>query len=184
MDQQLLLDFDAEPERILRPDDIFEQADENLLQKLSENRYVERKSARYSCDKLGKMFACGQIPLPMAGVIILGMEDDGSFSGCANLNQKQVNNAEKAPHEYCPDALVKIRHVSVTNQFWKTRLCNLISCILPERICCQNKFKKSFVRRGDSKYYFARKKFANYKTTRAKSALNKRLRLVLSQRLR
>lgn len=152
MEQQLTLDFDAEPERILHPDDIFERADEDLLRKLSENRCVERKSPRLSRSQLGENVCMWANTSPDGGVIVVGMEDNGNFSGCADLLPKQINNLEKAPHEFCPDAREKSRHVSVKNSKGKQDFVILFRVDYQSKFVVKTTSSKAFVRRGDSKY--------------------------------
>ncbi len=147
-----MLDFDAEPERILHPDDIFERANEDLLRKLSENRCVERKSAKYSRDKLGENVCMWANTSPDGGVVVVGMDDNGSFSGCASLHPKQINNLEKAPHEFCPDARVKTKQVIVENSKGKQDFVILFRVEYRSKSVVKTTSGKAFVRRGDSKY--------------------------------
>src|SRR5258708_6478522 len=89
---------------LLSPDEIYEKVDQELLQLLKEDRRVERKPAGMHTKDLGDYLGMWANTLPEGGLLIVGMENNGSFSGCHKLSQNQVNDIEKCQHTYCPDA--------------------------------------------------------------------------------
>ena len=52
---------------------------------------------------------------PDGGIIVLGIENDGAFSGCSSLSQGELNAREKAGYSYCPDAHYETKRIGVTN---------------------------------------------------------------------
>ncbi len=115
-DRQLMLDFESKPEQLLSPDEIFEQADEHLLQRLAEDRRIERKPATFSARNLGQYICMWANTAPDGGLIVLGMADKGAFDGCRTLSVKQVNSIDKSAHDYCPEAMIATKRVPVRNR--------------------------------------------------------------------
>src|SRR6266404_9914634 len=79
---------------------------------------THRASARYKnspffSSLLGDYFAMWANTLPEGGLLVVGMENDGSFSGCHKLSQNQLNEIEKCHQTFCPDARVESKRVPV-----------------------------------------------------------------------
>jgi hypothetical protein len=91
---------------LLSPDEIYEKVDQELLAVFKEDRRLERKPAGTHFDALGDYFAMWANTLPEGGLLVVGMENDGSFSGCHRLSQNQLNEIEKCHQTFCPDARV------------------------------------------------------------------------------
>ena len=77
-EKQLLLDFDANPKRLVSVDEIYLTATQQSLSEFSEDRRVERKPARYSGDSLGEYFSMWANTSPEGGLIVVGQFDNGS----------------------------------------------------------------------------------------------------------
>lgn len=92
------------PMALLTVDEIYEHADEALLERVKEDRRVERKSAGIQPKALGEYFSMWANTAPDGGVIEVGVENDGSISGCSSLSQEQLNALEQTGMVYCPDA--------------------------------------------------------------------------------
>ncbi len=110
--EQLNLTFHKHP-ALLSPDEIYEQIDQNLLSQLAEDRRLERKPSGIHGKDLGDYFSIWANTTPDGGLIVVGMENKGQFSGCHNLSEKQLNALEKSFHQYCPDAKVTCTRVEV-----------------------------------------------------------------------
>lgn len=152
MERQLTLDFGAKPELLLSPDDIFSQADDALLQKLFEDRRIERKSAKFSGSSLGEYICMWANTSPDGGLIVSGMANDGGFIGCTGLSSEQLNNLEKVGHVFCPDAKVETKRVPVRNLDGKQDFVLLFRVYYHPDFVVKTTAGKAFVRKGDSKY--------------------------------
>jgi hypothetical protein len=80
--EQLSLIFKRELP-VLSPDDIYQNANQDLLAKLDEDRRIERKPANTHGRKLGEYFSMWANTAPEGGLLVLGMENDGLFTGCS-----------------------------------------------------------------------------------------------------
>ncbi len=87
--QRELWDYVEKPTRLLRPDEIFEQANEELLRNLDESRYIERKSASFCGSPLGEYICMWSNTLPEGGVIALGVKNSGEIEGCLKLDSSR-----------------------------------------------------------------------------------------------
>ena len=102
LDGQLNLDF-AET-ALLSVDEIYAQATTSFLRSLPEDRRIERKPARVHAEHLGNIYFPMWANTPDGGLLVIGMDDDGTVSGCHSLSQGKLNDLERAGHVYCPDA--------------------------------------------------------------------------------
>lgn len=101
--EQLTLSFD-EPLALLGVDEIYQNLDQALWTLLKEDRRLERKPPGIHGRSLGEYFSMWANTVPEGGVVVLGQEDKGAFSGCRELSQDVINDLEKAARVYCPDA--------------------------------------------------------------------------------
>jgi ATP-dependent DNA helicase RecG len=51
--------------------------------------------------------------VPEGGILVVGQEDNGSFTGCSKLSQNALNDIEKAGRVYCPDARTDSKRIPV-----------------------------------------------------------------------
>jgi ATP-dependent DNA helicase RecG len=112
--EQLDLSFDTRL-ALLSPDEIYQNADQSILALLKEDRRIERKSAKTQGQLLGEYHSMWANTSPEGGILILGMENDGSVSGCLKLSQNELNDREKAAYIYCPDSRVDSKRIPVIN---------------------------------------------------------------------
>ncbi len=136
----------------MSPDEIFEVADASLLQKLSEDRRIERKRATFSGDSLGEYISMWANTSPDGGLIVSGMRNDGTFEGCAKLGADKINKLEKTAYTYCPEASVRTKHVEVQNIDGDVDFVLLTRVKYHSDLVVKNTANKAFIRRGDSKY--------------------------------
>ncbi len=108
---QLSLQFD-QILALLTPDEIYAQAEESLLRSISEDRRIERKSAKVKRSDLGEYFSMWANTAPDGGIIVVGMADNGEVQGCHGLSPGELNDSEKAGHEFCPEARWESKRVS------------------------------------------------------------------------
>lgn len=116
--EQMAFDFNAPLptlQQLWTPDDIFLNCDEAVLAKFKEDHRVERKSARIKQKDLAPYLSMWANTQPSGGVIFIGVEDDGSISGCAKLSQNQINDFHTVGR-LCPDARTELKNVPVKNK--------------------------------------------------------------------
>ncbi len=115
MEQLRLVYPDKKISHLLSPDEIYHAADESLLSELKEDRRIERKPAKTHPPILGQYFSMWANTVPSGGLLVLGMEDDGSFSGCSLLSPNELNDREKAYRTHCPECRTESKRIGVTN---------------------------------------------------------------------
>ena len=148
--QQLTLSF-ARHSSLLSPDDIYDGADQELLSRLAEDRRLERKAPGIHGKELGEYFSMWANTVPDGGLIVIGMEDDGQFSGCHKLTPDQLNSVEKSPHIYCPDAKIESKRIEVASADGAPSFVILYRVRYREDKCVRTASDKAYVRRGDEK---------------------------------
>ncbi len=150
-DQQTF-DFDAIPE-LLTPDEMYAKAtDASILQRWSEDRRIERKPPGYQPRPLGDYVSMWANTAPDGGLIVVGMEDKGQVSGCHNLSINQVNEIEKAPHIYCPDARFDSKRIPGTTPDGQQTYVIVFRVKYNDGKVVHTSEGKAFIRRGDEKH--------------------------------
>ncbi len=134
------------------PDEIFRKLDDALLSRLSEDRRIERKTASFAPSDIGDYIDMWANTSPDGGILVLGMHDKGGFEGCNKLSTKQMNEREKCGQNFCPDARVETKRVSVVN---KDGIDDFVIVFRvwfnPDRVVYTTA-RKVFFRSGDSKF--------------------------------
>lgn len=148
--QQLPLNYGSGALASLSPERIFEIATVDLLMRCREDRRVEWKPAGVQPRFLGEyisMFANS----PGGGILVVGLEDDGTPSGCARLSQSSLNDIEQCGSIFAPQATLKSKRVPFSDG---TRDSNFLLVFLIEyhqtRVV-ETSSGEAFVRHGASK---------------------------------
>jgi ATP-dependent DNA helicase RecG len=92
-------------------EEMYEGASVELFKLLKEDRRIERKPSGIHPRQLGDWFSMWANTNPDGGILVVGMEDDGTESGCAKLSQSDLNRLEKTGMEYCPDARFESKRI-------------------------------------------------------------------------
>lgn len=132
-------------------DDIYSAASQAVLDKLSEDRRIDYKSARISPRTMAEsivMFANNQ---PDGGVIVLGREADGTVSGCSSLSTSQLNDIEQADRVFCPDARCDFKRIPAVNVKGENDFLELIRVQYRTDRLVETTSGDAFIRSGDSK---------------------------------
>lgn len=108
--QQTLM-FDSIP--LLTPDEIYELADQALIAAVHEDRRIERKPAGFQPRPVGDYVCMWANTTPAGGILALGVDNNGVSMGCSQLAQDRLNDLERAPSIYCPDASVEMKRVPI-----------------------------------------------------------------------
>jgi ATP-dependent DNA helicase RecG len=162
---------------LLSPDEIYEGADQSLLSRLDEDRRVERKPSGVHGKELGEYLSMldedrrverkpsgvhgkelGEYlsmwanTVPDGGIIVVGMDDDGQFSGCHNLDSNQINALEKANHIYAPEARTESKRVGVISKRGEPSFVLVFRVRYREDKVVRTVSGHAFIRRGDEKH--------------------------------
>lgn len=137
---------------LLLPDEIYDKADYNLLTALKEDRRIERKPAKTHSPVLGEYFSMWANTAPDGGLIALGMENNGSFSGCSRLSHNELNEREKAAFTYCPDASCQSKRMLVRNIGGQEDFVLLFRVYYREDKVVRNVAGDGYIRIADSKH--------------------------------
>jgi len=111
---QFDLDF-MKPEPLMTPDEIYSSASQELLQRLNEDRRIERKPAGIHANAFGDYFSLWANAVPDGGIVVFGIENDGRITGCSQQTTARLNELERAGEVYCPDARYDCRRIPVVN---------------------------------------------------------------------
>lgn len=86
--QLSLIDLLEKPpiEAFYSPDQIYDSEDVSLFSRLTEDHRFDRKSAKIQPKELAKYLSgFGNGPSVDGGVLAIGIEEDGSITGCGHL---------------------------------------------------------------------------------------------------
>jgi len=148
--QQLFLPFDA-PEQLLSPDELFQREDTALLLRSEEDPRIEWKSARYQARALGDYFSMWANTPPDGGLLVVGLEANGTVTGCARLPQNKTNDLERAGDIYCPDARYDTKRLAVQNAEDRPDYLLLFRVFYRRDKVVKTTKGEAFTRRGSSK---------------------------------
>lgn len=151
LQEQLTLFFPETSRPLLTASEIFENANESLLSELKEDRRLERKPGTYPAKALADYFCMFANTKPDGGVIVVGQENDGTFSGCLRLPQHRINDIERAGDINCPDARFDIKRVRVHRADGKEDFVLLIRIFYRATKLVRTNSGEAFIRSGDTK---------------------------------
>jgi ATP-dependent DNA helicase RecG len=146
-----LFDF-FPPKRLelLSPSEIFSSADQAMLSSLREDNRLERKPAGFSGSSLAEYLSMWANTSPDGGLMAMGMNDDGTFTGCSILSPERLGNLE-ACQDTCPDARCEVRRVQVTKPDGGADFVVLVRVYYRKDRVVKTPQGTAFVRRGDKK---------------------------------
>jgi ATP-dependent DNA helicase RecG len=149
-DIQLAFDF-KRPLALLAVDEIYEHAAQEFLEKLREDRRIERKPSGIQPRALGDYFSMWANTLPDGGILAVGLENDGIASGCSSLSQDKLNSLEQTGMVYCPDARYQSKRIAVIRPDYQKDFILLFRvCYRPDKVV-ETVASEAFARIGDSK---------------------------------
>jgi len=112
---QFKLNFDRRPLDLYSPSELYASLDQRTLEELKEDKRLERKPANVQPRSLDYCFSMWSNTKPDGGLIVIGQEDGGLITGCSSCGTNHLNDLERAPVVYCPDAKYSSKQVPVTN---------------------------------------------------------------------
>lgn len=154
-DEQLLFNFDvcekADP-KLLSVDEIYSNADQELLTEIEEGRRYERKPRGIHQKELGTYVSMFANSPPDGGIIAVGVTDDGAFKGCKELTQTQINRVEQTAYSQCSDARCETKHVKVVNDKGEQDFVILLRTFYRQDKVVKTNGGEAYIRRGDSRH--------------------------------
>lgn len=119
MTQQLsLLELLEKPtvEALAKPDFIFSTTDWTLVVEHPENTRFDRKSSKIDPKDLAIcLSAFGNGPAVEGGVVIVGVEKDGTVTGCSSIPEGKLQQLEFMGRDHCPDGRFTTNRIGVIN---------------------------------------------------------------------
>ncbi len=151
---QLTLEFPPPPVKnsmLLSVTEIYDMADQSLLEELKEDRRIERKPIGTHNNNLGDYFSMWANTKPDGGIIVIGQENDGTLSGCIKGGQNHINDLERTGDIYCPDARYDIKRVAVRLSDGKDDFVMLLRIFYREKKLVRTVRNEAFIRIADTK---------------------------------
>jgi len=136
---------------LLSVSEIYEKADQSLLQELKEDRRIERKPVGFGADALGIYYSMWANTPPEGGLIALGVEDNGIISGCLKSEIKHINRIEESWDVYCPDARCESKRIPVQRANGEEDFVLLIRVYYNHRRVVRTSKGEAWIRLGDRK---------------------------------
>lgn len=152
MTKQLEFIWEKKPLALLNVQELFDEANNDLLRRIGEDNRIERKPAGIHVDQLSEYFSMFANTKPDGGLIVVGIENDGTISGCSGLSQNKLNDLEKTGYTYCPDAKHEIKRHSVTLNDGTSDFVLLFRVFYRQDKVVKTVRGEAFIRRGDSKH--------------------------------
>jgi ATP-dependent DNA helicase RecG len=98
---------------LLSPAEIFAGADQSMLETLKEDKRIERKPCGLHREQVAEYVNMWSNTPPDGGLLVMGMNDDGTWEGCSGIEQAALNRLEN-PQELCPDAPCETKRIPIT----------------------------------------------------------------------
>lgn len=117
MGNQLSFDFSAPRTslpQLWSADDIYRTFSAEVLETFSEDRRLELKSPRTEAKDIAQYLSMFGNTLPDGGVIVIGVENDKTISGCKSLSADKINKIDEM-RVYCSDAKWISKNIEITN---------------------------------------------------------------------
>ncbi|MBU4527920.1 MAG: putative DNA binding domain-containing protein [Hoeflea sp.] len=103
-------------ESLTKPDQVFHSEEWQFVTRHPETTRFERKSARVDQKVLAKcLSAFGNGPAVEGGVVCIGIENDGSVTGCKSYPESKIQSLEYMGREHCPDGRFETNRLKVKN---------------------------------------------------------------------
>ena len=140
------------PVQLLGPREIFERADERFIDRLVENSSVEKKNGKVNKSVLSEYFSMWANTSPDGGLMLVGVENDGTKTGLLSLNDKQVSDIELAGPHLCNDAKYERKKIRIINNKGLDDYVLLFYVKYNPNRVVENHKHEAFIRRGDEKH--------------------------------
>ena len=153
MSRQLTLSFDPPTDTLIQlwtPDEIYDRASDANISIFSEDRRFERKGAAVQPKSLAEYLSMWSNTQPHGGLIAVGIENDGTISGCKGLSPNKKNALESLS-ALCPDARWASKEVAVLNDKGRPDYILLFQVSYRPDKLVETSSGDAFIREGDKK---------------------------------
>ena len=138
------------PPEVLTVEEIWATATPEMLQRLREDRRVERKPAGIHAKELSKYFSMWANTTE-GGLIAVGIEDGGKVTGCLAKGTPHLNTLDTHARDMCPDAKVDVRFIQTTNVSGQQDMIMLFRVHYNPKRVVKTTSGEAYIRYGDSK---------------------------------
>jgi len=121
------------------------------IEALNEDRRFERKSAGVHAQEIGDYLSLFSNSAPDGGLIVVGVENDGKFSGCHKAHYKHLNELERAGDVFCADARFASKRVPILNSNHEEDFVILFRVQYRRDKVVETSKGEAYVRHGESK---------------------------------
>ena len=153
MTDQLAFDFNPPKQalpQLWTPDDIWKAADQDVIGQFAEDHRVERKSWRVNQKALAEYLSMWANSQPHGGLVFIGVEDDGTITGCAEAPTDHLNSLETS-RRLCPDARHEFGRIPVVNNRGEPDFVLVLRVYYNATKLVETVDGSAFVREGDQK---------------------------------
>jgi ATP-dependent DNA helicase RecG len=169
MSQQFEFDFDSavnanDNAALWTPRDIWVRLNQQVIEYLGEDRRFERKGCKkIGLDDLASYYSTFS-NTPDGGLIVFGIEDDGTIVGCNSLSQNQLNDIETLHLTRCPQAKPEFKRFAVIVN-GKPDFCYSIYVPYVGKLIETNK-DEAWIRYGESRHKMSDEEKRDFRSTR------------------
>jgi len=146
-----MLLFEHEPHDLLTVDELYSRLDPLVMAQLEEDRRIERKSPGIHAADLADYLVVFSNTPPDGGIILVGIEDDGTVVGCQDISTQRRNNLERCGDTHTTGARYDVRTVAVTTSKGSPGFLLAFRVSYSKDRLIENTKGDAFIRRGDSK---------------------------------
>lgn len=101
---------------LVKPDQVFNSDDWRFVVSHPETTMFDRKSSRIAPAGLAEcLSAFGNGPAVEGGVVLIGVEKDGTVTGCSALSEEKLQQLEFLGRDNCPDGRFVTNRLEVRN---------------------------------------------------------------------
>lgn len=150
---QLTFDFNTPLEslpQLWTPDDIYDSADQAVIERFGEDSRVERKRAEVSQKDLADYLSMWANTQPSGGIVFIGVGNNGELLGCKNTAANHLNELETA-RRLCPDAKHEFKRIKIVNTRGEEDFIVLLRVYYRDDKLVETASGEAFVREGDEK---------------------------------
>ncbi len=154
MEEQLSLGLTFAPETLVQlwtPDEIYDALDEESIPNFAENRRIERKGPAVQPKAMAEYLSMWSNTQPHGGLILVGVENDGTISGCRSMSEAQKNAIESLS-PLCQDARWACKEVAVKNSKGEQDFILAFRVTYRADKLVETSSGKAFIREGDNKF--------------------------------
>ena len=137
--------------KLMSVKEIYDNLETISVTELKEDRRIERKAATVQARALGEYFSVFSNTPPEGGIILVGVEGDGTIGGCGTSDQRHINELERSGDVFCPDAKYECKAIRIRNKAKKPDTILAFHVCYNDEKVVETSDGNAFIRRGESK---------------------------------